>query len=103
DDRGRPVAYRNLDQLKMAKLLGEGGLEEEARAPLREAIHNLARALAVENRLPEPASLDDALLPPLSHCWNEALPLLRSFVAEASQAWKPVADALDQMAPARNA
>src|SRR5437660_6062405 len=93
DDRGRPVAHRHRDQLKMAKLLGEGGLEEEARAPLREAIHNLARALAVENRLPEPASLDDALLPPLSHCWNEALPLLRSFVAEALQPWKPVADA----------
>jgi hypothetical protein len=39
----------------------------------------------------------------LSHCWNEALPLLRSFVAEPAQLWKPVADALDKMAPARNA
>ena len=99
-DASRAQAVRKL---KMAKLLGEGGLDEEARAPLREAIHNLARALAVEHRLPEPASLDDALLPPLSHCWSEALPLLRSFVAEASQAWKPVADALDKMAPARDA
>jgi hypothetical protein len=90
-------------KLKMAKLLGEGGLDEEARAPLQDAIHNLARALAVENRLPEPARLDDALLPPLSHCWNEALPLLRGFIAEASQPWKPVAEALDKMAPARNA
>jgi hypothetical protein len=87
----------------MAKLLGEGGLDEEARAPLQDAIHNLARALAVENRLPEPASLDDALLPPLSHFWSEALPLLRGFVAEASQPWKPVADAIDKMAPACNA
>jgi hypothetical protein len=90
-------------KLKMAKLLGEGGLDEEARAPLKDSIHNLARALAVENRLPEPASLDDSFLPPLSHCWNEALPLLRSFVAEPSQPWKPVADALDKIAPSRNA
>ena len=70
---------------------------------MQEAIDNFAHALAVENRLPGPASLDDAVLPPLSQCWNEALPLLRSFVAEAAQQWKPVADALDKMAPARNA
>ncbi len=99
-DAARAQAGRKL---KMAKLLGEGGLDEETRVPLQEAIHNLARALSVENRLPEPASLDDALLPPLSHCWNEALPLLRSFVAEGSQPWKPVADALDTISPARNA
>ena len=104
-ERAKADATRALTarKLKMAKLLGEGGLDEEARVPLREAIHNLARALAVEHRLPEPASLDDALLPPLSHCWSDALPLLRSFVAEASQPWKPVADALDKMAPARDA
>ena len=86
----------------MAKLLGEGGLDEEARVPLRDAIHNLGRALAVESSLPEPASLADSLLPPVSLCWNESLPLLRSFVAEDSQPWKPVADALSKMAPARN-
>jgi len=89
-------------KLKMAKLLGEGGLDEEARVPLRDAIHNLGRALAVESSLPEPASLADSLLPPVSLCWNESLPLLRSFVAEDSQPWKPVADALSKMAPARN-
>jgi hypothetical protein len=104
-ERGKADAFRaqTVRKLKMARLLGEGGLDEEARAPLREAIHNLARALATEHRLPEPASLEDALLPPLSHCWNEASPLLRSFVAEPSQAWKPVADALDKLAPARSA
>ena len=87
-------------KLKMAKLLGEGGLDEEARAPLSEAIHTLACALAVESRLPEPATIDEALLPPLSHCWNEALPLLRTFVAEASPQWKPAAEALDKLTTA---
>jgi hypothetical protein len=103
----RAKAYASRVQaarrLRMAKVLGEGGLDEEARAPLLEAVQQLARALAVENRLPEPASLDEALLPPLSHCWNEALPLLRSFAAESAQPWKPVADALDKVAPARGA
>jgi hypothetical protein len=89
-------------KLKMAKLLGEGGLDEEARSPLSEAIHTLACALAVESRLPEPATIDEALLPPLSHCWNEALPLLRGFVAETSRPWRPVAEALDRMGPTHN-
>jgi hypothetical protein len=98
-DASRAQAVRKL---KMAKLLGTGGLDEEVRAPLKEALHNFARAFAVENRLPEPMSMNDSLLPPMSHCWNEALPLLRSFANEPSQPWKPVADALDKMAPARN-
>jgi hypothetical protein len=81
-------------KLKMARLLGEGDLAEEARGALLEAALSLGRGLAVEGRLPEPAALDDALLPPLSHCWKEALSPLRAFVADTAGAWRPAADAL---------
>ena len=63
---------RAARKLKMARVLCDGGLSEEARAALLEAVAALGCALAVQHRLPEPASLDDALLPPLSPCWKEA-------------------------------
>jgi superfamily II DNA or RNA helicase len=79
-------------KLKMARVLGDGGLDEEARSALLEVVQPLACALAVENRLPEPASLDQALLAPISVCWKEALTPLREFTANAASPWKPVAD-----------
>ncbi len=82
-------------KLKMAKLLGEGDLPEEARSALLEAALALGRALAVESRLPEPAALEDALLPPLSHAWNEALPPLRELASGSVAAWKPALDRLN--------
>jgi hypothetical protein len=81
-------------KLKMARLLGEGGLEDEARAALLEAVTPFARALAVENRLPEPATPEQALLPPLALCWKDALPSLRWFASDAAAPWKPVAEGL---------
>src|SRR5206468_1026746 len=95
EERARADAFRvgAARKVKMARLLGEGGLDEESRAPLREAIHTLACALAVEGRLPQPATSDEAVLPPLSHCWNEALPVVRTFVAESSLSWRAVAEA----------
>ena len=74
-----------------------GDLADEARPPLLEAVHSFAQALAVENRLPEPAAVDQGLLPPLSHCWKEALPIVRAFVVEPTQPWQPVAQSLDQL------
>jgi len=98
EELAKAEAHRALAvrKLKMARLLGEGGLDEEARGPLLEAALALGRKLAVEGRLPEPATLDDALLPPLSHCWNDKLPALRGFVADTSSPWQPVADVLGQ-------
>jgi len=81
-------------KLKMARLLADGGLEEEARAALLAAILPLARALAIESRLPGPASADDALLPPLSHQWKEAAPLLRNLVANPNEPLSPGLEAL---------
>jgi hypothetical protein len=98
EERTKAAAHKAhaARKLKMAQLLGGGGLAEETRAPLLEAIHALARALAVENRLPEPAALDDAHLPPLSHCWGESLPILRAFITDASHSWEAMAQALNK-------
>jgi hypothetical protein len=81
----------------MARLLGEGGLEAEARAALLESIPSLGRALSIENRLPKPAGAEQALLPPLAACWKEALAPLRQFVGDAATPWKPVADCLAEL------
>ncbi|HEY2953431.1 MAG TPA: DEAD/DEAH box helicase [Verrucomicrobiae bacterium] len=97
-ERARADAHRQhaARKLKMARLLGDGELLEEARAALLETMHGLARALAVENRLPEPPAPADSLLPPLAHCWAEALAVLQRFESEAAGEWRPVAEALQQ-------
>ena len=77
--------------------LAEGDLVDEARAALRDALLPLARALAVEGRLPEPAAVDDALLPPLSHAWKDNAPAVRSFVADASQPLQPLLNSLSKI------
>jgi len=64
------------------------------RASLLEAMQALRRALAVEHQLPEPSTLEEALLPPLSHCWGETLPILRGFLGNATQPWQGVVEAL---------
>ena len=75
-------------------MLAGGDLEEEARQALIDAIEPLGCALAVEGRLPEPQSLEDALLPPLGAAWKEALPLVRNFLREPAQPVPPVLCAL---------
>lgn len=95
-ERQQAAAHRQQGarKIKMANLLGEGGLQEEARNALLEAIVPLARALAIENRLPEPTTLDQALLPPLSLRWKEALPELRNFIADPALPTKRIAGLL---------
>jgi hypothetical protein len=60
----------------------------------------LGCALAVENRLPEPAALKDLLLPPISPCWQEALPLLRDLSANPARPCQPVLEALGKFGAA---
>lgn len=95
-DRAKAAAHRQLAarKLKMARLLGEGGLEEEARTAVMEAVLPLACGLAIENRLPEPSTAHEALLPPLGCCWKEALEPLRTLAAQSASPWKPACDAL---------
>jgi hypothetical protein len=88
---------RATRKLKMAAVLAGGGLPEEGRAALMDAVIPLGCALAVENRLPEPASLQDALLPPLGLAWQDALSILRAFVQDASQPVAATAAALDRI------
>jgi hypothetical protein len=87
----RQQAHRKL---KMALLLGQGDLAEEARGPLLEAVCLLGRAWAVENRLAEPKSAADVLLPPLALHWNEAHGVVRGFIGDAASPWQPAAEAL---------
>jgi len=98
-ERQKAAQYRNqaARQLKMARILGDGEFLEEARASLLRAALDLGRALSVEGRLPEPVELNDTLLAPLSFCWKDALPLLRSFITDPAQPWKQVADALGRL------
>jgi hypothetical protein len=94
------AAHRQLAarKLKMARVLCEAALNEEARASLLEAVPPLGCALALQYRLPEPTSHSEALLPPLSTCWKDALGLLRQFVADAAHPCQPVLEALTPLA-----
>jgi hypothetical protein len=85
---------RAARKLKMARVLCDAGLSEEARAALLEAVPPLSCALAVQHRFPEPASPEHALLPPLSSCWKGALPLLRDFTSDPARPCLPVLESL---------
>jgi superfamily II DNA or RNA helicase len=99
EERGKANAHRThaARKLKMAKLLGGGDLAEEARAALLDAAFALGRALAVEARIPEPPTFEEALLPPLSHCWKDALTPLRALQADVAHPWQPVLQYLEEL------
>ena len=78
----------------LARILGKSGSGAESRASLLEAILMFARALAAEHRLPEPPELKDALQSPLSHCWAETLPVLKTYIQEPKSDWKQAAECL---------
>ena len=98
-ERERAAAHRQqaARKLKMAGVLGEAGLLEESRGALLESVLPLGRALAIENRLPEPGSLQEVLLPPLSHCWRGNLAEVRQFTQDSGAAWKPVLHTLQAL------
>jgi hypothetical protein len=83
-ERTRAEAHRALAtrKLKMARLLADGGLPDEARAPLVDAALAMSRALAVEARLPEPGALAAALEPPLAAAWGASVAALHDFVKQ---------------------
>jgi superfamily II DNA or RNA helicase len=99
EETAKAKAHRNQAsrKLKMARLLGEGGFNEETRPVLLEAVHAFGKALAVERRLPEPLEVKDVLQPPLSHALAEALPKLRAFLETPGTDWKPVAECLSDL------
>jgi hypothetical protein len=105
EEQARAAKHREqaARKLKMGCVLGGSGFFDEARPALIDAIQSLASASAIERRLPEPRELAEALQPPISHCWPESLPLLKTFVEDATAAWKPVADRLETLLSAGKA
>jgi hypothetical protein len=99
EDRAKASACRQQAsrKIKMARLLGEGGLDEEGRMALIEAVLPLGQALAIESHLPEPAKTEDALLAPLAIRWGQVLPDLRLAVADVAVPWKSTLDALQNL------
>ena len=81
----------------MGRLLMGGDLNEEARDALSDTVLWLGKALAVENRLPVPAELQEALRPPLALCWGEALYPIQEFASRASSPLALVPDILQKM------
>ena len=95
----RKLALRQAGRkLKMAALLGGGGLLEEEREALLQAGLWLGKALGVENRVPEPGSLEYALRTPHAHLWGDSLPIIRTYASDPSAAAAPAAAALRAMA-----
>ncbi len=96
EERAKAKAHRDRAgrKLKMARVLGEGGFDDEARGALLEAIHAFIDALVVEHHLPAAPEVKDALRPPFSHYWAAVLPALRTFVLEPESDWRPAAACL---------
>jgi len=101
-DAERQLAQEHRRQagrkLKMAALLGGGGLLEEEREALLQAGLWLGKALAVENRVAEPGTLDDALRPPHALFWGDHMTAFRAYAADPSIAPAPAAAALRTLA-----
>jgi hypothetical protein len=81
-------------KLKMAALLGRGGLLEEEREALLEAGLWLCKALSVENRVAAPNSLEDTMSAPYSIFWGDNLATLRDYISNPSAAAAPAAGVL---------
>jgi superfamily II DNA or RNA helicase len=99
-ERQRVVAYRDKAErkVKMALLLENGDLAEEAREACLETVLLLGRAIAVAKRVQEPAELDEALKAPISIYWGEALPVITRLAATPCSSIAPVAETLQTIA-----
>jgi len=71
-------------KLKMAALLHEGGLEEEAVQCALDSVLPAARALAIERRVPEPTTNADTIRPPTASVFGEHIAALRAFLESPS-------------------
>jgi hypothetical protein len=103
EELAKSRAHRDLAarKFKMARLLAEGGMTEEARPPLLDAALALGRALAIEARLPEPDTIGEALLPPLAAAWGVRGGAIREFVANEGANCKAATDSLDELLAAK--
>jgi len=99
EERQRSCRHRQQAsrKLKMARLLYDGDLEEESQPAIAEATLLLARALAVENRLPEPRELSEVIAPPIGLCWNDAFPVIREVASRSPTQSPRVFEALERL------
>ncbi len=99
EERLRAEEYRRKAgrKLKMASLLGSGGLPDEEREALLEAGHWAAKALSVERKADEPKTLEEALRPPYAVFWGDSADLLREYGGNADRPSAPVAQALGRI------
>lgn len=88
--RVKALRERASRQLKVARVLAEGGLLEESRPAFLEAILDHSRSLAIGSRLPEPGTLEEALRPPQALLWP-SLDGVRAFVSDPAADWRKLA------------
>ena len=95
-ERSKSQEYRHqlTRKLKMAQLLGGGGMAEEERETILQSALLLGKALAVERRQPEPKALEDILAPTHSWLWGESHPILCDYAADSDRPAGPFAAAL---------
>jgi hypothetical protein len=99
-ERQKAFAYRDkaARKLKMALLLENGDLAEEAREACLETVLLLGRAMAVTKRAQEPAEFDEAVKAPMSIYWGEALPAITRLATTPCSPIAPVAGTLQRIA-----
>lgn len=96
EEEARAKAHREraTRHLKMARVLGGGGFDQEARSALIEAVHGFTRAVAVEQRLPDPAGAEQIIQSPWARVWAEKLPTIKAFLQGGADDWKAAAERL---------
>ncbi len=98
EERLRMEGFRQAAarKLKMARALLNEELVEEGREALLQAVQGWGRAMAVANRLPEPADVGQAVREPVGAFWGETRALIQAYVAGAEAPWKLVVAALEE-------
>ena len=98
-EREKAAAHRRQAsrKLKMAGLLSGGGMAEESRAALLESLLPLGKALAVENRLAEPATEQEVFMAPLALAWKDALSAVQIFIGDSSLPVAPMIQTLEKI------
>ena len=81
EERTRRFKAHYEKKLKMARLLVGGGMPEEARPAVVEAITFGGRAFAEKHGLPAPEEASGALVNPIAPCWSNSAAPLKEFLS----------------------
>lgn len=84
-------------KLRMARVLAEAGMAEEARVPAGESWLALSRALSLEHFRPEPASLEEALCPPARIWLKNNATAVAEFLSRKASSWPEALSALSSL------